>query len=148
MTLEEIKSQCKILHLPTVYSVIAEQEAITESNNLSFIDRIGLIFERELVDRQNKKIERLIKGAFFKYQPEINSIIYNAERNLSKDMILNLISGGYIVKKEYYCCRSNRNWQNIFRMCDWNASMPRHAFSKIYSHSSFVYRFSNGQRYN
>ncbi len=100
MTLEEIKSQCKILHLPTVYSVIAEQEAITESNNLSFIDRIGLIFERELVDRQNKKIERLIKGAFFKYQPEINSIIYNAERNLSKDMILNLISGGYIVNKK------------------------------------------------
>lgn len=100
MTLEEIKSQCKILHLPTVYSVIAEQEAITESNSLSFIDRIGLIFERELVDRQNKKIERLIKGAFFKYQPEINSIIYNAERNLSKDMILNLISGGYIVNKK------------------------------------------------
>ena len=83
-----------------MYSVIAEQEAITESNNLSFIDRIGLIFERELVDRQNKKIERLIKGAFFKYQPEINSIIYNAERNLSKDMILNLISGGYIVNKK------------------------------------------------
>ena len=100
MTIEEIKSQCKKLHIPTVYAAIAEQEAIPESNQLSFIDRIGLIFERELVDRQNKKIARLIKGAFFKYQPEINSLIYGADRNLSKDMILNLISGGYIVNKK------------------------------------------------
>ncbi len=100
MTIEEIKSQCKKLHLPTVYAVIAEQEAIPESNQLSFIDRIGLIFERELVDRQNKKIDRLIRGAYFKYQPEINSLIYNADRNLSKDTILNLISGGYIVNKK------------------------------------------------
>ena len=99
MTIEEIKNQCKLLHLPTVYQVIVEQESIPESNSLSFIDRIGLIFERELVDRQNKKIERLIKSAAFKYQPEINSIIYKAERNLSKDMVLNLISGGYIINK-------------------------------------------------
>lgn len=99
MTIEEIKNQCKLLHLPTVYSVIAEQESIPESNSLSFIDRIGLIFERELIDRQEKKINRLIKSAGFKYQPEINSIIYKAERNLSKDMVLNLISGGYITNK-------------------------------------------------
>ena len=57
MTIEEIKEQCKLLHLPTVYQVIAEQESIPESNSLSFIDRIGLIFERELVDRQKKKID-------------------------------------------------------------------------------------------
>lgn len=56
MTIEEIKNQCKLLHLPTVYQVIAEQERIPESNSLSFIDRIGLIFERELVDRQNKRM--------------------------------------------------------------------------------------------
>ena len=51
MNIETIKEQCKLLDLPTVYSVIAEQESIPESNELSFIDRIGLIFERELVDR-------------------------------------------------------------------------------------------------
>lgn len=100
MTIEEIKVQCKKLHLPTVSAVIAEQEAIPESNQLSFIDRIGLIFERELVDRQNKKIERLIRSAYFKYQPEISSLIYSPDRNLSKDVILNLISGGYIVNKK------------------------------------------------
>lgn len=99
MNIEDIKNQCKLLHLPTVAAVIAEQESIPESNDLSFIDRIGLIFERELVDRKNKKINQLIKSANFKYQPEINSIIYKAERNLSKDTVLNLISGGYIINK-------------------------------------------------
>ena len=99
MNIETIKEQCKLLHLPTVYSVIAEQESIPESNELSFIDRIGLIFERELIDRQEKKINRLIKSAGFKYQPEINSIIYKADRNLSKDMVFNLISGGYIANR-------------------------------------------------
>jgi DNA replication protein DnaC len=100
MTIEEIKTQCKKLRIPTVYNVIVEQEAIPESNQLSFIDRIGLIFERELVDRQNKKIDRLIRGAFLKYQPEINTLIYNPDRNLSKDTVLNLISGGYISNKK------------------------------------------------
>lgn len=99
MTLEEIKQQCKLLRIPTVYATIEQQEAIPESNSLSFIERIGLIFERELVDRQNKKIQRLIKNATFKYEPELNSIIYKAERNLSKDVVLNLVSGGYIVNK-------------------------------------------------
>jgi len=100
MNIEDIRRQCKLLHLPTVAAVIAEQESIPESNELSFIDRIGLVFEKELVDRQEKKINRLIKSAGFKYQPEINSIIYNSERNLSKDMILNLSSNGYVVNKK------------------------------------------------
>lgn len=100
MNIEDIKTQCKLLHLPTVYNVILEQESLPETNSLSFIERIGLLFERELVDRQNKKIERLIKSASLKYQPEINSLIYSAERNLSKDTVLNLISGGYIVNKK------------------------------------------------
>ena len=99
MTIEDIKQQCKQLHLPTVYAVIAEQESIPESNSLSFIDRVGLIFERELVDRQEKKINRFIKSAGFKYLPELSSIIYKAERNLSKDLVLNLASGGYITNK-------------------------------------------------
>lgn len=44
MTLEEIKQQCKLLRIPTVYATIEQQEAIPESNSLSFIERIGLIF--------------------------------------------------------------------------------------------------------
>ena len=99
MTIEEIRAQCKLLRLPTVASAIAEQEAAPESGSLSFLDRVGLMFERELVDRQNKKIERLVKGASFKYRPEIGSIIYGADRNLSKDVVLNLAGGGYILNK-------------------------------------------------
>ena len=53
--------------------------------------------ERELVDRQERKIDRLIKSAGFKYQPEISSIAYNADRDLSKEAVLNLASGGYIL---------------------------------------------------
>lgn len=100
MTVEEIKKQCKLLRLPTVAEVIEEQEKTPEANSLSFVDRIGMVFERELVDRQNKKIDRLIRGASFKYQVEINTILYNAERNLSKDTVLNLVGGSYILNKK------------------------------------------------
>lgn len=99
MTIEEIKQQCKALRIPTVFAAIAEQESIPESSQLPFLDRIGLAFERELVDRQDKKIGRLIKSAGFKYQPEIGSIAYKADRNLSRDMVLNLASGGYILNR-------------------------------------------------
>lgn len=99
MKIEEIKVQCKALHLPGFFRALEEQENIPESNNLSFIDRVGMLFDRELVDRRNKKIERLIKLADLKYQPEINTITYQAERNLSKDTVLNLFSGSYIVNR-------------------------------------------------
>lgn len=99
MDIEEIKTQCKTLHLPGFYNALIEQEEIVDSNNLSFVERIKLLFDRELIDRKNKKIERLIKQASFKYQPEINTISYNAERNLSKGIVLNLISGSYIVNR-------------------------------------------------
>ena len=100
MTIEDIKRQCKLLRLPAVAVAVAEQESTAEANSLPFIDRIGLAFERELVDRQDKKIGRLIKSAGFKYQPEIGSIAYNADRNLSRDLVLNLSSGGYITGRK------------------------------------------------
>ena len=132
MTIEDIKQQCKQLHLPTVYAVIAEQESIPESNSLSFIDRVGLIFERELVDRQEKKINRFIKSAGFKYLPELSSIIYKAERNLSKDLVLNLASGGYITNKNNVIVVGATGTGKTYLGCTFGVQACRQMYSVKY----------------
>ncbi len=58
------------------------------------------LIEAEYNDRYNRKIERLIRQARFRYQASIEQIKYTPKRNLDKNLILRLASGDYLKKKE------------------------------------------------
>ncbi len=58
------------------------------------------LIEAEYNDRYNRKIERLIRQARFRYQASIEQIKYTPKRNLDKNLLLRLASGDYLKKKE------------------------------------------------
>jgi DNA replication protein DnaC len=77
------------LHLSTSYSSkITEDELIT------------LLIEAEYTDRQNRKTERLVKGAKFRYDASIEEIEFTAERNLDKSTLLRLATCNFIKSAE------------------------------------------------
>jgi DNA replication protein DnaC len=74
--------------------------SINQSNNLTIDEIISYIVESEWDNRQNQKLNSLIKAAKFRYQAFIGDISYSSERNLDKNFMLKLAGCDYLVKKE------------------------------------------------
>ena len=61
---------------------------------------VSMIIDAEWDDRNNRKIERMIKNARFHYKSSIENIIYEESRNIEKNKILRLAECEFIKKCE------------------------------------------------
>ena len=70
------------------------------SGTITNDELIALLIESEYVDRQNRKTERLLKNAKFRYQASVEEIEFIPVRNLDKGEVLRLATCDFINKKE------------------------------------------------
>jgi DNA replication protein DnaC len=73
------------------------------NNQLSDVtpdDYLALLTDHEWEDRQNKKIQRLLKQAGFRQKATLADVRYNEARNLDKNMFQRLSSLDFITRKE------------------------------------------------
>lgn len=68
--------------------------------NFTADELIGHLVDTEWDDRYNRKMQRLIKGAKFRYQATIEQLDFQISRNLDKNIILRLSDCGWIEKKQ------------------------------------------------
>jgi DNA replication protein DnaC len=61
---------------------------------------ISYLTEAEWDDRQNRKIERTIKNARFRYKAVVENIIYESSRNIDRNTMMRLFDCSYIDKAE------------------------------------------------
>lgn len=61
---------------------------------------VSMLTDAEWDDRNNRKIERMIKNARFHYKASVESIIYDAARNIDQNKILRLADCEFIEKTE------------------------------------------------
>ena len=76
-----------ILHLETAHSEKMANDEI-----------VALLVETEFADRQNRKTERLMKSAKFRYAASVAEIDFKGNRNLDKSQIIRLASCDFIQK--------------------------------------------------
>ena len=96
MNQENIKKlkQLNLSNMATYYqNYVDSQEFIT----LDFDSKLAVLLDYEITARQNKKIAILAKKANFKVKPDLTTIDYSPERNLSREMIVNLASCTWII---------------------------------------------------
>ncbi len=60
---------------------------------------LGHLIDAEWDDRHNRRLQRLIKAAKFRYQASLEEIDFNLDRGLDKNMLLRLSSSSWIEKK-------------------------------------------------
>ena len=70
------------------------------TGNFTTDELVAWLIEAEYNDRYNRKIERLIRQARFRYQAVVEQINYAPKRNLDKNLLLRLAGGDYLKKKE------------------------------------------------
>jgi DNA replication protein DnaC len=61
---------------------------------------ISFLIDAEWEDRSNRRIERNVKNARFRYKASIEQLIFEADRNLDKNQLMRFAEGTFIDKAE------------------------------------------------
>jgi DNA replication protein DnaC len=95
-TLEKIK-KLRLFGMARAYETSLENDKLL---NLSADELINMLVEAEWDDRQNRNIERRLRYARFRYQSCMESIDYQAQRNLDRGQIMRFAECNFIKNHE------------------------------------------------
>lgn len=91
-TIEGLKS----LRLPAMASGLLEQRAHPDYYELAFEDRLGLLVERELLQRSNRRLERILKAAKLRSGAVIEDLDFSSTRGLDKATLHSLVDSPWV----------------------------------------------------
>jgi DNA replication protein DnaC len=87
-TLEKLQT----LRLFGMYKALTEQMNMPDINTLSFEERLGLLADREITERDDRRLKTRLRQAKLKHNACVEDIDYRARRGLDKALILQLAS--------------------------------------------------------
>jgi len=94
MPIQELSQKLK---LNAFYAAFIEQETQPAYSELPFEKRVQMLLEAEELERDNKKIQRLLKQAkLHEKGANISEIHFTPQRNLDKALMLDLAGGNYL----------------------------------------------------
>lgn len=96
ITLTKMK-QMKLYGMHGAYRTAIETG---KTDHLTLDQFVSMIIDAEWDDKQNRRIERSIKNARFRYKSSVENIIYDATRNIEKHNILRLAECEFVEKNE------------------------------------------------
>jgi DNA replication protein DnaC len=85
-TLEKLQT----LRLAGMYKALTEQMTMPESETLSFEERLGLLADREMTERQDRRLKTRLRQARLKHHACVEDLDYRAPRGLDKALMLQL----------------------------------------------------------
>ena len=84
------------LKLHGMAAALAEQMTQTTAHSLAFEDRLGLIVERELTYRENRRLRNLLKVAQLKERAALEDLDFRSRRGLDRSQLASLTSCDWI----------------------------------------------------
>jgi DNA replication protein DnaC len=85
-TLEKLQT----LRLMGMYKAIIEQMNMPEIETLGFEERLGLLADREMSERQDRRLQTRLRQAKLKHNACIEDLDYRAPRGIDKSLMLQL----------------------------------------------------------
>jgi DNA replication protein DnaC len=84
------------LRLPGMVRGLLEQREHPDYDSLGFEERLGMLVDRELTERQNRRLERMLKAAHLRLSATVEGIDYSRPRGLERAQVLSLAQGHWV----------------------------------------------------
>jgi DNA replication protein DnaC len=91
-TLERLRE----LRLTGMAAALEEQLRMPDIESLSFEDRLGLLLEREITCRDDRRLTRLLQLAKLRMSAAVEDLDFRASRGLDRSLVLRLASCEWI----------------------------------------------------
>ena len=91
-TIEGLKS----LRLPAMANGLVQQREQPDYSSLSFEERLGLLVDAELLQRQNRRLERVFKAAKLAAGASAQDVDYASARGLDKTTFVSLVNSDWV----------------------------------------------------
>ena len=93
-------NQLRELRLPAMADCFKEQQNKIDIHSLSFDERFAFLVEAEWLSRRNKRTERLVRQAGFRFPAAVADIDWHSKNGIQKQEITRLSLGAYIKKAQ------------------------------------------------
>jgi len=98
MLTHPIQDQLAALKLTGMHKALSEQLSMPDIESMDFMERFGLLVDRESTERANRRLQTRLKKARLRQQGCFEDIDFRTPRGLDKKLILSLASGDWIKK--------------------------------------------------
>jgi DNA replication protein DnaC len=96
MLLEPTLARLRELRLTGMAEALEEQQGVPDLQGLSFEDRLGLLVDREVTLRNDRRQTQLLRQAKLRLQASIEDLDFRSPRGLDRSVILRLASCDWI----------------------------------------------------
>lgn len=127
-TLDKLKT----LKLTGMHKALAEQSAQGGLPGLSFEERLGLLIDRELTERENRALATRLRNAKLKQAAAVEDIDYRAPRALDKGLLRDLLNPQWIAAHRNVLITGPTGVGKTFIACALAHLACREGFSALY----------------
>ena len=120
------------LKLHGMAAALAEQMTQTTAHSLAFEDRLGLIVERELTYRENRRLRNLLKVAQLKERAALEDLDFRARRGLDRSQLASLTSCEWIRQHQNLLIHGATGSGKTFLACALAHQACRQGLSALY----------------
>lgn len=120
------------LRLSAMARGLLEQRERPDYEALSFEERLGLLVDREITERQGRRLERNLKQAKLRTQAVIEDVDFRRPRGLDRAQVLNLAESHWVPAHHSIVVVGATGLGKTFLACALAHSAVRHGHSALY----------------
>jgi DNA replication protein DnaC len=120
------------LNLPAMARALVEQRERSDYQGLSFEERLGLLVDRELQERDNRRLQRSLKSAKLRSNAVVEDIDFRRPRGLDRALILNLAESQWVANHHNVVIVGATGLGKTYFACALAHSAIRHGHSALY----------------
>ena len=127
-TLEKLEE----LRLRGMLKALQDQAQTPEIGSLSFEERLGLMIDREMTERDNRRLKTRLRKAKLRQEAAIEDINYRHPRALDKSMVLKLASCQWIADHRNLLITGPAGIGKSYLACAFAHKACREGYSALY----------------
>lgn len=120
------------LNLPAMARALVEQRERADHQALSFEERLGLLVDLELQDRENRRLQRSLKTSKLRGNAVIEDIDFRRPRGLERAQLLNLAESLWVANHHNVLVVGATGLGKTYVACALAHSAIRHRHSALY----------------
>lgn len=120
------------LRLTGMLKALEEQRRMPEIQDLGFEERLGLMVDREVTERDNRRLSSRLKKAKLRLAASMEDIAYHPSRGLDKSLMLTLAAGRWIAEHQNVLITGSTGVGKTYIACALGQKACREDYTALY----------------